>query len=91
MVATVGDEIWIGSPGSDGSGRIYRARQDKDGDWSSMTKLAIDDSADAGAQFAASFALSADAAVVGMPGDGRGAGTVAFLAGASPGHGRSRA
>ncbi|HEX3926597.1 MAG TPA: choice-of-anchor B family protein [Gemmatimonadales bacterium] len=78
-VATVGDELWVGAPGSDGMGRIYRLREDKDGDWSSMTKLAVGDSVDASAQFASSFAVSGDAAVVGMPGDGGGAGTVAFL------------
>ena len=37
--AMVGDELWIGAPGSDGTGRIYRARHDKDGNWTSMTKL----------------------------------------------------
>ena len=76
--AMVGDELWIGAPGSDGMGRIYRARQDKDGNWTSMNKLVVD-SIDANAQFSASFAVSGDAAVVGMPGDGGGAGTVAFL------------
>jgi choice-of-anchor B domain-containing protein len=74
----VGDELWIGAPGSDGFGRIYRARADKDGGWSAMTKLGID-TIEAGAQLAASFAVSGDAAVVGMPGDGGGGGTVAFL------------
>ena len=47
-----------------------------------MTKLNID-TLDAGAQFAASFAVAGDAAIVGMPGDGGGGGTVAFL-GKSP-------
>jgi len=77
-VAAVGDELWIGAPLSDGMGRIFRARADKDGSWSSMTKLTVD-SIDAGAQFAATFAVGTDAAVIGMPGDGGGAGTVAFL------------
>ncbi len=80
--AMVGDELWIGAPGSDGMGRIYRARQDKDGNWTAMSKLVVD-SIDANAGFAASFAVSSDAAVVGMPSDGGGAGTVAFL-GKSP-------
>ncbi|MES1259776.1 MAG: FG-GAP repeat protein, partial [Gemmatimonadota bacterium] len=77
-VAAVGDELWIGAPLSDGMGRIFRARADKDGSWTSMTKLNVD-SIDAGAQFAATFAVGTAAAVIGMPGDGGGAGTVAFL------------
>ncbi len=75
----VGDELWIGAPMSDGMGRIFRARADKDGSWSGMTKLNVD-SIDAGAQFGATFAVSNDAAIIGMPGDGGGGGTVAFLA-----------
>ena len=77
-IAAVGDELWIGAPLSDGMGRIFRARADKDGSWSGMTKLTVD-SIDTGSQFAATFAVGADAAVIGMPGDGGGAGTVAFL------------
>ena len=77
-IAAVGDEIWIGAPLSDGMGRIFRAKTDRDGNWSGMSKLSVD-SIDAGAQFAATFAVGADAAVIGMPGDGGGAGTVAFL------------
>ena len=76
--AMVGDELWIGAPDADGMGRIYRARMDRDGNWSGMNKLAVD-SIDPGAKFSGSFAVSGDAAVVGMPGDGGGAGTVAFL------------
>jgi choice-of-anchor B domain-containing protein len=75
----VGDELWIGAPGSDGSGRIYRAHADKEGGWSGMTKLGVD-SIEAGAQWSAAFAVSGDNAIVGMPGDGGGGGTVAFLA-----------
>jgi choice-of-anchor B domain-containing protein len=77
-LATVGDELWIGAPGSDGAGRIYRARADQDGGWTGMTKLGVD-SVEAGAQWASSFAVSGDAAIIGMPGDGGGGGTVAFM------------
>ncbi len=84
-LAVVGDELWIGAPGSDGVGRVYRARPDKDGNWTSVTKLVVD-SVDIGAQFATSFAVAGDAAVVGMPTDGGGAGTVAFLAKAPTGN-----
>jgi choice-of-anchor B domain-containing protein len=77
-LGVVGEELWIGAPGSDGFGRIYRVTADKDGGWSGMTKLGID-TIDDGAQLAASFAVSGNVAVVGMPGDGAGGGTVAFL------------
>jgi choice-of-anchor B domain-containing protein len=77
-LGVVGDELWIGAPGSDGAGRIYRARADKDGMWTGMTKLGVD-TVEAGAQWSASFAVSGNRAVVGMPGDGAGGGTVAFL------------
>ena len=76
---TVGDELWIGAPGSDGGGRIYRARPDKEGSWTAMTKLGVD-TVETGAQWSASFAVSGNSAIVGMPGDGGGGGTVAFLA-----------
>jgi choice-of-anchor B domain-containing protein len=65
--------------GSDGAGRIYRARADQDGGWTGMTKLGVD-SVESGAQWAASFAVSGDAAIIGLPGDGGGGGTVAFMA-----------
>jgi choice-of-anchor B domain-containing protein len=77
-VSVVGNELWIGAPGSDGSGRIYRAHADKDGGWSGMTKLGVD-SIEAGAQWATSFAVAGNTAIVGMPGDGGGGGTVAIL------------
>ena len=41
-LATVGDELWIGAPGSNGVGRIYRAKMEKDGSWGGMTKLVVD-------------------------------------------------
>ncbi len=77
-LGVVGDELWVGAPGSDGNGRIYRARADKEGGWSAMTKLGVD-TVEAGAQWSAAFAVSGDNAIVGMPGDGGGGGTVAFL------------
>jgi choice-of-anchor B domain-containing protein len=77
-LSVVGDELWIGAPGSDGAGRIYRARADKDGAWQAMTKLGVD-TVETGAQWSSSFAVSGNSAIVGMPGDGGGGGTVAFL------------
>ena len=41
-LAVVGNELWIGAPGSDGAGRIYRARADQYGAWTNMTKLGVD-------------------------------------------------
>lgn len=77
-LSVVGNELWIGAPGSDGSGRIYRVMADKEGGWSGMKKLGVD-TIEAGAQWAAAFAVSGDKAIVGMPGDGGGGGTVAFM------------
>jgi choice-of-anchor B domain-containing protein len=77
-INVVGGELWIGAPGSDGAGRIYRARADRDGMWTSMTKLGVD-TIETGAQWAAAFAVSGNSAIVGMPGDGAGGGTVAFM------------
>ncbi|MEP6764125.1 MAG: choice-of-anchor B family protein [Gemmatimonadaceae bacterium] len=77
-LSVVGNELWIGAPGSDGAGRIYRATADKDGGWSGMKKLGVD-TIEAGAQWAASFAVSGANAIIGMPGDGGGGGTVAFM------------
>ncbi len=74
----MGNELWIGAPGSDGAGRIYRASASKDGGWSNMMKLGVD-TVEAGAQWAASFAVNGNSAIVGMPGDGGGGGTVAFM------------
>jgi choice-of-anchor B domain-containing protein len=75
----VGDELWIGAPGSDGMGQIYRAKPDNFGGYSGMVKLGAD-SIEANAQWATAFAVSGNNAIVGMPGDGQGGGTVAFLA-----------
>jgi choice-of-anchor B domain-containing protein len=77
-VSMVGDELWIGAPGSEGAGRIYRARADRDGSWTGMTKLGVD-TVETNAQWAAAFAVSGDVAIIGMPGDGGGGGTVAFM------------
>jgi choice-of-anchor B domain-containing protein len=77
-LGVVGDELWIGAPGSDGAGRIYRAKADREGAWTSMTKLGVD-TIETGAQWSASFAVNGNTAIIGMPGDGGGGGTAAFL------------
>jgi hypothetical protein len=57
-LGVVGDELWIGAPGSDGSGRIYRAKTDREGSWTAMTKLGVD-TVETGALWSASFAVMA--------------------------------
>ncbi|MEO5826168.1 MAG: choice-of-anchor B family protein [Gemmatimonadales bacterium] len=77
--ATVGDELWIGAPRSDRTGRIYRMHRDKAGSWTGLTKLAVD-SVEVSSQFGATMAADGNNVIVGMPGDGGGEGTVKFLA-----------
>ncbi len=71
-------EMWVGASGADRAGRIYQLHRNAQGNWTSMNKLAIDTLA-VGAQFGGAFALGDGFAVVGMPGDAGGSGTVAFL------------
>ncbi|MES2123634.1 MAG: choice-of-anchor B family protein [Gemmatimonadota bacterium] len=77
-IAMTGDELWIGAPNSDRTGRIYRIRADRSGAWTQMTKWSPD-SLQPGASFGATMMLSGSTGIVGMPGDGGGLGTVAFL------------
>lgn len=80
-----GDELWIGSPASErGTGRIYRLRETKDGGWLAMQTLEVP-GVEPGAFFASAFAIGGDQAVVGMPNDGGGEGTVMFLGRAAGG------
>jgi choice-of-anchor B domain-containing protein len=82
-LAMVGSELWVGAPGSDGMGRIFRVSLDRSGAVAGMSKLMVNAAPGSGGrggpQFAATFAVGGDAAVVGMPGDAGGLGTVAFL------------
>ena len=80
-IATVGNELWIGAPYSDGrEGRIYRVVTDNQGQITAMTKLA-GDSSDSRSQFGEVLVpAGASTVVVGMPRDAGGQGTVIFLA-----------
>ncbi|MGE0441291.1 MAG: choice-of-anchor B family protein [Gemmatimonadales bacterium] len=78
VIQKVDREIWIGAPGADSRGRVYRLAQGTDGTLSGVTKLGRDDT-DAGDQFGSAFAVAGTVAVVGMPGDDFGAGTAAIL------------
>ncbi len=78
-LAMVGSDLWVGAPYSDGrEGRIYRAALTGDGAITGMTKFATD-SLTQGSQFGASLEVKGGTAMVGMPADGGGGGTVIFL------------
>ncbi len=78
-LAMVGKELWIGAPFSDGrEGRIYRAAMTDDGALTGMTKFASD-SLTSGSGFGSNLVVKGATAMVGMPSDGGGAGTVIFL------------
>ena len=79
-IARTGNELWIGAPSADASaGRIYRASLNAAGQVTGMSELVVDAKASRGSQLAATFAVEGDQAVIGMPGDINGLGTVAFL------------
>jgi choice-of-anchor B domain-containing protein len=71
-------EVWIGAPGADRAGRIYRLAKTAEGGFSGMTKLAQKDT-EQGDQFGAALAVGGTTAVVGLPGDDNGAGTAFIL------------
>lgn len=78
-LGVTGDEVWVGAPGAErNTGRIYRLRQGKEGDWLGMQTLEVP-GVEPGATFATAFAVSGDHAAIGMPSDGGGQGTVMFL------------
>jgi choice-of-anchor B domain-containing protein len=89
-LAFAGDELWIGAPASDrNTGRVYRVRMEKDGSVGTMTRLEVPE-LEPGAGLAGTMAVSGDGAVVGMPSDAAGAGTVLFLGRAPTGAWTSR-
>ncbi len=78
-LAAVGDEIWVGAPATErNAGRVYRVAVGKDGSVGTMSALVVGD-LEPGAGLANAMAVSGDAAVVGMPSDAGGGGTVLFL------------
>ncbi|MEP6590900.1 MAG: choice-of-anchor B family protein [Gemmatimonadota bacterium] len=84
-MAVTGDELWVGAPNTDRTGQIYRIRSDRSGGWTQMTKWSPD-SLNPGASFGATMMLSGNSGIVGMPGDGGGLGTVAFLSRSASGN-----
>jgi choice-of-anchor B domain-containing protein len=79
-LAMVGQELWIGAPFSDRrEGRIFRAMMDADGGLTGMVKLGAD-SLKPGSQFGGQLIVAGATAMVGMPGDGGGEGSVIFMA-----------
>jgi len=82
--AWVDDELWVGAPGADRAGRIYRFRRSAgEGQWGSVAKLAPA-GVDRGDSFASTLAYGARVAVAGLTGDDHGAGTAIIL---EPGQG----
>jgi choice-of-anchor B domain-containing protein len=74
-IAKVGDEWWVGAPSANGTGEIYRVQASGAG----MAKLVVDSTGRRGSQFGGAFAVAGGRAIVGMPGDISGDGTVLFL------------
>ena len=80
-IATVGDQLWIGSPGADGDGRIYQLSYDDDaGSFGAARKVAGLDG-DIGDAFGSTMTVGSGLAVVGAPGDDFGLGSAIVLAG----------
>ncbi len=78
-LAFAGSELWIGAPASDrNAGRIYRTTLLQDGTIGSMTQVDVGD-LEPNAGLAGALAVAGDVAVVGMPNDAAGGGTVLFL------------
>ena len=78
-MAMAGDELWVGAPISGGSGEIYRVQMTPTGEVASMGKLVVDSMGGRGAQFGGTLAVAGSNALIGMPGDIQGEGTVLFL------------
>ena len=72
---TTSDAVWVGAPGADGSGRVYRIAYDSENDrFEGVTKLAGIDS-DVGDGFGSTIAVAEHLAVVGAIGDDYGLGS----------------
>ena len=79
-LSTTGSELWVGSPGADQSGRIYRFQYDAgSGSFGSVSKLAGLDQ-DVGDGFGNFITIGDGLAVVGSPGDDFGLGSAVVLA-----------
>jgi choice-of-anchor B domain-containing protein len=78
-LAMAGSELWVGAPRSGGSGDIYRVAMTAEGGVRAMAKLVVDSVGGRNAQFGGTLAVAGDRAVVGMPFDVGGQGTVLFL------------
>ena len=74
---TVGDDLWIGSPGADGfTGTIYRIAWDGErGEWMTNRKLSLPETT----AFSSAFAMLDGTAVAGMPFDDQGEGSALIL------------
>jgi choice-of-anchor B domain-containing protein len=79
-LATVGDDLWVGSPGTDGfSGTMYRFHWDAGrNEWLSNTKLSLPNTQGTG--YSMTFAIAGAHAVAGMPYADDGDGAAVILA-----------
>ena len=72
-------ELWVGAPGAQNSGRVYRIAYDSDTDeFGTMSKLAGLDT-DVGDNFGSTITLADNAAVIGATGDDFGLGSAVVL------------
>ncbi len=79
-LALVDGELWIGAPGGDGSGTIYRyaLAAGQEGGWSGATKL-TPEGVERGDNFASSLTVADGVAAAGLTGDDYGAGTALIM------------
>lgn len=72
-------ELWVGSPGADAVGRVYRIAYDSDTDqFGSVSKLAGLDG-DVGDNFGSTITIAGDLAIVGATGDDFGLGSAVIM------------
>lgn len=78
-IAPVGGEIWIGAPGTDRAGAVFRLRPGPDGALAPAGRLGHP-AAERGDALGWAMAAGRDHAILGSPGDDHGAGTGVILA-----------
>ncbi len=78
-LAMAGSELWVGAPGAQESGRIYRLRRDQaSGQWTGATKVEAE-GLQARDQFGGALAVRGDVAAIGLSGADFGEGVAVIL------------
>ena len=78
-LARADGELWVGAPGGETGGQLYRVRPAEDGDgWAGVTRLRPD-GVERGDGFASALAVGSGVAVAGLQGADYGAGTAMVL------------